>query len=238
MIRRPPRSTLFPYTTLFRSRFAMTFGGTGTVWLDMVSLFPAKTFKNRPNGMRPDLAETIAALKPAFVRFPGGRFVEGNTIESRPQWKRPLGRLEDRPGTYSPWGYWSSDGLGYHEYLQFAEDVGASALYVVNAGISCAFRSATFIPDEDLEPLIQDTLDAIEYAIGPVSSKYGAMRAAAGHPAPFPFKYIEVGNEDQGARYGARFARFYRAIHARYPQIEVALDSWIAGIDRAAIHRS
>ena len=207
----------------------------GSTQLDMVSLFPAKTFKNRANGLRTDLAETIAALKPGFIRGPGGCFAEGITIESRPQWKRSLGPIETRPGTYSPWGYWSTDGLGYHEFLQFAEDIGADALWVVNAGVSCSFRSGTFLEDREVPGLIQDALDAIEYAIGPVTSTWGAARAKNGHPAPFPLKYIEIGNEQQGARYGQRVAQFYKAIKAKYPQMKVALSSWIAGLDRRAI---
>ena len=218
-----------------KAQFALTLGSSGTVWLDFVSLFPAKTFKNRPNGLRPDLARMIADLKPAFVRWPGGCFVEGLTVETRAQWKRTLGPIEQRPGTYSPWGYWSSDGFGYHEFLQFCEDLGADALYVVNVGVSCAFRSGTFIPDEGLPELIQDTLDAIEYAIGPVDSRWGAVRAKNGHPQPFPLKLIEAGNEQQGPRYGERVAKFYKAIKAKYPQMKVALSSWISGIDRPAI---
>lgn len=218
-----------------KAQFVLTFGSTGTVWLDFVSLFPAKTFKNRPNGLRPDLAQMVADLKPAFIRWPGGCFVEGITIESRAQWKKTLGPIEERPGTYSPWGYWSTDGFGYHEFLQYCEDIGADALYVVNVGVSCNFRSGTFIPDEGLPDLIQDALEAIEYATGPVTSKWGAVRAKNGHPKPFPLKYLEVGNEQQGPRYGERFAKFYQAIKAKYPQIKVALSSWIAGIDERAI---
>lgn len=229
------QATLTATATDPKAQFAMMFGAAGKVYLDFVSLFPARTFHNRPNGLRADLAQMVADLKPAFMRFPGGCYVEGITIQSRPQWKTTLGPVEQRVPTYSPWGYWTSNGIGYHEFLQFSEDIGAEALYVANAGISCAFRSGTYIKDEDLEPVIQDTLDAIEYAIGPVSSKWGAERAKNGHPAPFPLKYIEVGNEDQGARYGARFARFYTAIKARYPKLNVALDSWIAGVDRQAM---
>ena len=105
--------------------------------------------------------------------------------------------VETRSGTYSPWGYWSTDGFGYHEFLQFAEDIGADALWVANVGVSCSFRSGTFLPDEDVPALIEDTLDAIEYAIGPPSSTWGAARARNGHPAPFPLKYIEVGTSSK-----------------------------------------
>jgi alpha-L-arabinofuranosidase len=218
-----------------QGRLALRFETPGRVWLDMVSLFPARTFKDRPNGMRPDLAQVIADMKPGFIRGPGGCFAEGITIESRPQWKRSLGPIEERTGTYSPWGYWSTDGFGYHEFLQFAEDINADALWVINVGVSCSMRSGTYLPDSELPALIQDALDAIEYAIGPTTSKWGALRAKLGHPKPFPLKYIEIGNEQRGARYGERVAQFYKAIKARYPQMKVALSSWIAGIDRNAI---
>lgn len=218
-----------------KARLALNFGSTGRVWLDFVSLFPDKTWKNRPNGLRVDLAETIAGLKPGFVRWPGGCFAEGINIESRPQWKKSIGRLEDREGTYSPWGYWSSDGFGYHEFLQFSEDLGADALFVVNVGVSCSMRSGTFLPDEALPGLIQDALDAIEYAIGPTTSTWGAVRAKNGHPRPFPLKYIEIGNEQRGARYGERVAQFYKPIKAKYPQLQVSLSSWIAGVDQRII---
>jgi alpha-N-arabinofuranosidase len=218
-----------------KARLVISPRSTGRVWLDFVSLFPAKTWKNRPNGMRPDLAELIAALRPGFIRWPGGCFAEGISIDNRPLWKRSIGRLEDRPGTYSPWGYWSTDGFGYHEFLQFSEDLGADALFVVNAGVSCSMRSGTFLDDEHLPALIQDALDAIEYAIGPPTSTWGAVRAKNGHPAPFSLKYIEIGNEQRGERYGERVARFYDAIKAKYPQVKIALSSWIAGVDHRII---
>ena len=218
-----------------RARFALHLASTGTLGLDFVSLFPAKTWRGRPNGLRPDLAQLIADLKPGFVRWPGGCFAEGITVEGRPQWKRSIGRLEDRTGTYSPWGYWSTDGFGYHEFLQFSEDLGADALFVVNAGVSCSMRSGTYLEDEALPALIDDALDAIEYAIGPVTSEWGGLRAKHGHPAPFPLKYIEIGNEQRGERYGDRVALFYKAIKARYPELKIALSSWITGVDQRII---
>ncbi len=218
-----------------KARFALHLPSTGTLGIDFVSLFPAKTWRDRPNGLRPDLAQIVADLKPGFVRWPGGCFAEGINVESRPQWKRSIGRLEDRTGTYSPWGYWSSDGFGYYEFLQFSEDVGADALFVVNVGVSCSMRSGTYLEDSELPGLIEDALDAIEYAIGPVSSEWGALRAKHGHPAPFPLKYIEIGNEQRGERYGQRVAMFYKAIKAKYPQLKIALSSWIAGVDQRII---
>ncbi len=138
--------------------------------------------------------------------------------------KRTLGPIEKRPGTYSVWGYWSSDGFGYHEYLQFCEDLGADALYVFNAGVSCEYRSGTFIPDDSLQPVVDDVLDAIDYAIGPVTTKYGKLRAAYGHPKPFPLKYVEIGNEQHGPRYAKRYNVFYDAIKRNI----LSLPSWPA----------
>lgn len=229
-------TTLRSAATDPKAKFAIILEGKGKVWFDFVSLFPAKTFKNRPNGLRPDLAKMIADLKPAFIRFPGGCYVEGLTIETRPRWEESLGPQENRKQTYSPWGYWNSNGFGYHEWLQFCEDTGADALYVFNVGISCAFRSGTYLPESELPKLIQNTLDGIEYAIGPTTSKWGALRAKNGHPKPFPLKYVEIGNEQSGAKYGARVAQFYKAIKAKYPDMKVILSSWIAGLDRAAIN--
>jgi alpha-N-arabinofuranosidase len=194
-------------------------------------LCPSKTFMNRPNGMRKDLAQYIADLKPSFIRWPGGCFVEGITIQSAPDWKNTIGPVEKRAETYSPWGYYTSNGFGYKEYLQFCEDIGASALYVFNAGVSCEYRSGTFIANDSLQPYIQNALDAIEYAIGPVTSKWGKVRAAAGHPKAFPFKYVEVGNEQSGPRYAERYNRFYDAIKAKYPQIEIMASMGIGDVN-------
>jgi len=211
-----------------RAQFVFSFGSDGALWLDFVSLFPERTFKGRANGLRADLAQYIADLKPSFIRWPGGCYVEGINTESSPDWKRTLGPVEKRPGTFSPWGYWSSDGFGYHEYLQYCEDIGAAALYVFNVGVSCEYRSGTFIPDDSLAPVIQNALDGIEYAVGPVSTKWGKLRAANGHPAPFPLKYVEVGNEQHGPLYARRYNRFYDAIRKKYPAIRIVASMGIA----------
>lgn len=217
------------------ARFEIVFEGSGTLQLDHVSLFPGKTFRNRANGLRPDLVALIQKLRPSFVRWPGGCVVEGITVDNRPRWEQTLGPVEERPPTYVPWGYWNSNGFGYHEWLQFCEDIGAEPLYVFNVGVSCAFRSGTFIEDKDLPALIENTLDAIEYAIGPEDSKWGSIRAKNGHPEPFKMSVVEIGNEQQGPRYGERVALFRKAIKAKYPHLKVALSSWITGIDQAAI---
>lgn len=215
-----------------KARLFLSFGSTGTIWLDMVSLFPEKTFMNRPNGLRKDLAQYLADLKPAFVRWPGGCFVEGISVDNSPGWKKSIGPVEERPGTYSVWGYWSTDGFGYHEYLQFCEDIHADALYVFNIGVSCDFRSGTFVPDDKVDSVINDILDGIDYAIGPVSSKYGKLRAANGHPAPFPLKYVEVGNEQSGPRYAERYNRFYTAIKNKFPGIKIVASMGIGDVNR------
>jgi alpha-L-arabinofuranosidase len=218
-----------------KARFVLSFPGEGVVWLDFVSLFPAKTFKGRTNGLRPDLAALIEGLKPSFVRWPGGCYVEGITIESAPDWKKTIGPPENRPGTFSPWGYWSSDGFGYHEYLQFCEDIRADALYVFNAGVSCEYRSGTYVPEDELQPYIQNALDAIEYAIGPVTSTYGRMRAANGHAKPFPLKYVEIGNEQHGPKYASRYNLFYDAIRKKYPSIRIMASMGIGDVNQRTL---
>jgi alpha-N-arabinofuranosidase len=193
----------------------------GTVWLGLVSLFPP-TFHNQANGFRPDLMQMLADMKPRFLRFPGGNYLEGNLIADRFDWKKTLGPLADRPGHLAPWGYRSSDGLGLYEFLLWNEDMNAEPVLAVYAGYS--LRGAYVKPGPDLEPYIQDALDEIEYVSGPATSKWGAVRAKAGHPKPFKLTYIEVGNEDffdKSGSYDQRFTQFNAAIKARYPQLQV-----------------
>jgi alpha-L-arabinofuranosidase len=217
-------------------RLALTAGGTGTLRLDMVSLFPRETFRNRPNGMRRDLAEKVAALKPGFVRFPGGCLVntgshygyEAPNWERRRsyQWKDTIGPVEQRATNANFWGYNQSYGLGYHEYFQFAEDLGAMPLPVVPALVTgCGQNRATEDPAL-LRRHIQDTLDLIEYANGPATSAWGRKRAEMGHPAPFGLTHIAVGNEENlPEEFFARFTEFRTAIEARYPGITVISNS-------------
>lgn len=204
-----------------RAQFVLTFNARGKMWVDYVSLFPEKTFRDRANGLREDVARKIADLKPAFVRWPGGCIVEGLTLENRVKWKETLGDPVMRPGTFDLWGYRNSYGFGYHEYLQFCEDIGAMAMFVCNAGLSCANRNGDYCSEEELSPYIQDAMNAIEYAIGDTSTVWGKKRAASGHPQPFPLKYLEVGNENYGPIYAGRFTVFYNAIKEKYPQIAV-----------------
>jgi|GEM_PF-188140 len=191
------------------------------VWLSVVSMFPP-TYKNRPNGLRPDLAEKFAALKPGLLRIPGGNYLEGVTLDTRFDWKATLGPIEQRPGHQNTaWGYWSTDGMGLLEYLRMAEDIGAQPLLAVFAGYTL---NGQHVPQEEFGPYIQDALDEIEYVIGDTSTTWGARRAADGHPAPFPLSYVEVGNEDwfdTSGSYAWRFTEMYDAIKARYPQLKV-----------------
>jgi alpha-L-arabinofuranosidase len=191
------------------------------VWLSVVSLFPP-TYKNRPNGLRRDLVEKIAALKPGLLRVPGGNYLEGVTLDTRFDWKKTIGPIEQRPGHQNTaWGYWSTDGMGLLEYLQLAEDVGAKPLLAVFAGYTL---NGQHVPQDQYGQYIQDALDEIEYAIGDTSTTWGARRAADGHPAPFDLEYVEVGNEDwfdTSGSYAWRFSEMYDAIKARYPHLKV-----------------
>lgn len=217
------------YTVSFKPSVSRTdntlqiaFPPKGQVWLDYVSLFPEDTFNGRSNGLRKDVATLIADLHPAFIRWPGGCIVEGLTLDNRVKWKETIGDPVTRPGEYNLWGYRSTYGFGYHEFLQFCEDIGSDAMFVCNAGMSCLFRNGDYVRGEELEPLIQDALDAIEYAIGdPETTRWGKERARNGHPEPFPLKYVEVGNENVFRRYAENYNRFHKAIKEKYPQITV-----------------
>ena len=204
-----------------KARLVLTAKGSGTVWLDMVSLMPEDTFKKRPNGLRADLAQMLAELKPSFVRFPGGCFVEGDRMRNALRWRDTLGDVAERPARWCVWGYTTTQGLGLHEYLQMCEDLGAEPMLVVNCGMACQFRNGDSVPLNELDEWIEDALAAIEYAIGPPDSKWGALRAKNGHPAPFPLRFVGIGNENWGPLYEERYARFYDAIKARYPQIQL-----------------
>jgi alpha-L-arabinofuranosidase len=204
------------------ARLVVSASAPGSVFLDMVSLFPKETFKGRENGIRKDLGQMIADMKPAFMRFPGGCFVEGNMMANAFRWKKTIGDMAERQGHSSYWGYYCTGGLGYHEYLQFCEDIGAEPLFVVN----CGMAHKDSIPMDQLDEFVQEALDAIEYANGPADSKWGALRAKAGHPQPFHMKMIEIGNENGGKLYDERYAKFYDAIKAKYPEVKTVACLW------------
>lgn len=204
------------------NRFHVWAGDTGTVWFSLVSLFPP-TYNNRPNGNRVDIMKLLVDMKPSFLRFPGGNYLEGQTIETRFDWKKTIGDISERPGhPCDAWGYWSSDGMGLLEFLCWCEDMGAEPVIGIYAGYS--LRRVWVEAGEPLKPYVQDALDEIEYAIGDTSTTWGALRAAHGHPEPFKVTYVEIGNEEFSAEasgYYQRFAEFYDAIKAKYPQIKV-----------------
>ncbi len=201
---------------------------TGSVALDMISLFPQKTFKGRKNGLREDLAQTLADMKPRFVRFPGGCVAHGDGLGNIYRWKNTVGPLEIRVPQRNLWGYHQTAGLGYFEYFQFCEDIGAEPVPVVAAGVPCQ-NSGTGgggqqggIPMCEMDDYVQEVLDLIEYANGDVKTKWGKMRAEAGHPKPFNLKYVGVGNEDLITDiFEERFAMIFRAVKEKYPEITV-----------------
>lgn len=205
------------------NRFVISSGSPGTIWLSLVSLFPP-TYKNRPNGNRTDIMELLAAMKPKFLRFPGGNYLEGPNYENRFNWKATIGPLEQRPTHMSPWRYRSSDGMGLLEFLEWAEDLDMEPVVGVYAGLHID-KGANILTGDALKPHVQDALDEIEYITGRTSTTWGARRAKDGHPRPFTLRYVEIGNEDflnQGtASYDSRFTMFYDAIKAKYPDIRV-----------------
>ena len=201
----------------------------GQYAIDMLSLFPYDTFKGRENGLRRDLAEAIADLKPRFVRFPGGCVAHGNGLQNIYRWKNTVGPLHERKGMYNIWNYRQSMGLGFYEYFQFCEDIGAEPLPVVAAGVPCQNSSLGGdgqqggLPlGEEMDEYIQDVLDLIEWANGDKSTTWGRVRAEAGHPEPFGLKYLGIGNEDLISEvFKERFKLIYDAVKAKYPDITV-----------------
>lgn len=226
--------TLRPSATAAKGKLALEFDGTGTVSLDYVSLFPEKTFRDRPNGLRNDVAEMLNGLHPAFVRWPGGCVVEGISLENRFEWKKTLGDPASRSGEYSTWGYRCSYGFGYHEMLQFCEDINADAMFVCNVGLGCQYRMGDASPESKIAYYLDDCMDAIEYALGDVTTEWGAKRAAQGHPQAFPLKYVEIGNENWGDEYDKRFDIFYKAIKAKYPELILISNHGLGGTGKIA----
>jgi alpha-L-arabinofuranosidase len=216
-------ATIMSNTTDPDARLVIQTTGVGTVALDMISLFPQRTFRNRSNGLRADVGQTIANLKPRFVRFPGGCIAHGEGLHNIYHWKDTIGPVETRKGQRNLWGYHQSYGLGYFEYFQFCEDIGAKPIPVVAAGVDCQFRGGQqAIPLAEMGAYIQDVLDLIEWANGPVTSTWGAKRAATGHPKPFNLQYLAVGNEDAiTPAFKERFEMIHNAVKAKYPKITV-----------------
>lgn len=205
------------------ARFVLSASSQGSLWFSLVSLFPP-TYKNRPNGNRIDIMEKLADMKPSFLRFPGGNYLEGRDFENRFNWKTTIGPLEERPGHMSPWNYRSTDGMGLLEFLYWCEDLNMEPLVGVYAGLHLD-QGRTTITGDALKPLVEEALEEIEYITGAATTRWGALRARHGHPAPFKLRYVEIGNEDflnNGLQnYAGRFAMFYDAIKARYPNLQV-----------------
>ena len=221
--------------TTLKGKMTIWFEGSGKIDLDMISLFPEDTWKKRPGGMRADMVQLLADMKPGFIRFPGGCIVEGHDLAVRYQWKKTIGPIDQRQLIINRWNsefahrptpdYFQTFGLGFFEYFQLAEDIGASPLPILNAGMACQFNSAEVVPLDELNPYVQDALDLIEFANGDVTTQWGKVRASMGHPAPFNLKMMGVGNENWGPQYVERLKVFSKAIKARYPDFKLVNSS-------------
>ncbi|MBP5420725.1 MAG: carbohydrate binding domain-containing protein [Bacteroidales bacterium] len=226
--------TLKPKQDVQRGRLRIFLVGKNGVDLEHVSLFPADTWKGRENGMRTDLAQALADLKPGIFRFPGGCIVEGTDLETRYQWKNTIGQVENRPLNENRWhytfphrfypDYYQSYGIGFYEYFLLSEDIGAEPLPVISCGLACQFQNRNddaHVPVDELQPYIDDALDLIEFANGDETTKWGKIRSEMGHKAPFNLKYLAVGNEQWGKLYPERLEKFITAIRAKYPKIKI-----------------
>ena len=224
-------ATITTSDTAQRGRLNLIFEGQGVIDIDMISLFPHDTWKNRPGGLRNDLVQKIADLKPGFVRFPGGCIVEGRELTNRYQWKTTVGNVTDRKLIMNRWNvefprraapdYYQSFGLGFYEYFLLSEDVGAEPLPILNCGMACQFNSGEVVAMDELQPYIDDALDLIEFANGSITTKWGKIRNEMGHPAPFNMKFIGVGNEQWEPQYIERYKVFEKAILSKYPNIKI-----------------
>ncbi len=222
-------------TTDQKANLQVWFDGEGTIDLDMISLFPTDTWKGRKKGLRADMVQTLADLKPGFIRFPGGCIVEGFDLSQRFQWKKTVGPIENRQLIVNRWNtefahrltpdYFQTFGLGFFEYFQLAEDLGAEPLPILNCGMACQFNSAEVVPLDQLDEYVQDALDLIEFANGAVNTKWGKLRADMGHPAPFNLKMLGVGNENWGPQYVERLKVFQDALKKYHPEIEIIASS-------------
>jgi len=221
--------------TAWKGKLKISFEGSGVIDLDMISLFPSDTWKNRPGGMRSDMIQLLADMKPGFIRFPGGCIVEGRDLAQRYQWKKTIGPIDERELIINRWNievadrpapdYFQTFGLGFFEYFQIAEDIGAEPLPILNCGMSCQFNTAEVVPLNELDAYVQDALDLIEFANGDVNTKWGMIRSTLGHPMPFNLKMIGIGNENWGPQYLERFKVFSQAIKAKYPNFKLVSSS-------------
>ena len=212
-----------------KAQLKITFEGTGTIDLDMISIFPEDTWNNRKNGLRKDIVQLLYDMKPGFLRFPGGCIVEGRTLAERYQWKKTVGDVDKRETLINRWNiefkhrpapdYFQTFGLGFFEYFQLSEDIGAAPLPILSCGMACQFNTGELVPMAELDPYVQDALDLIEFANGNVDTPWGKVRSDMGHPKPFNLKHIGVGNEQWGPQYIERYKVFEKAIKDKYPNI-------------------
>lgn len=216
------KATLTASRSEAQARFVLSASSPGAIWFDMVSLMPANTFKS--HGLRSDLAQMIAELRPGFVRFPGGCVVEGGTIETAYNWKKTVGPLEEREEVWGPWNYRRTHGMGFHEYLQFCEDIRAEPLYVGFAGETCMFRQVEDVPMSSMGSVASNFVDAIEYANGDKSTTWGRLRAKQGHPKPFGLNLVEIGNENGTRQFPERYRLVHSMLKARYPNLKCIAD--------------
>lgn len=224
-------AVLRPCATDAKGKLYLLLDGAGAVDVGFVSLFPQNTWKQRPGGLRADMVQALADLKPGFLRFPGGCIVEGSELDKRYQWKPTIGPVAERPLLINRWNYeflhrpapdyFQTFGLGFFEYFQLCEDIGAGPLPIVNCGMACQFNSGELAAMDELGPYIQDALDLIEFSNGAVTTEWGAKRAALGHAEPFAMKMLGIGNEQWGPQYIERLERFVAAIRARHPDIQL-----------------
>ena len=221
--------------TDMKSHLNIWFEGDGVIDLDMISLFPKDTWKNRPGGMRADMIQLLADMKPGFIRFPGGCIVEGYDLSQRYQWKKTIGPIEERQLIINRWNteivnrptldYFQTFGLGFFEYFQLAEDIGAEPLPILNCGMACQFNSSELVPIEGLDPYVKDAIDLIEFANADSTTYWGKIRASLGHAASFHLKMIGIGNENWGPQYVERLKIFTKAIKEKYPDIKLVYSS-------------
>lgn len=217
--------------TTGRGKLRLICKGKAVVEIDVISCFPVNTWKGRPGGLRADLVQWLADMKPGFVRFPGGCIVEGRDLSNRYQWKKTVGEPNDRQLIINRWNtefqhkltpdYFQSYGLGFYEYFLLAEDIGAAPLPILNCGMACQFNTSELVPADQLDPYIQDALDLVEFANGSPETQWGQLRAAMGHPQPFNLTMMGVGNEQWGPQYVERYKIFAKAIHEKYPAIKL-----------------
>ena len=228
-------AVLRPKATDAKAKLYVIVDGAGTIDFDMISLFPEKTWKNRPGGLRADMVQWLADMKPGFMRFPGGCIVEGSELDKRYQWKKTIGPVAERELLINRWNYeflhrpapdyFQSFGIGFFEFFQLCEDIGAEPMPIVSCGLACQFNSGEQCTPEELNTFIQDAIDLIEFANGPVTSTWGAKRAAMGHPAPFNMKMIGIGNENWQQPYIERYAKFHAVLKEKHPEIQLISSS-------------